>query len=903
MQRRPGPARVTAIVALMLASTLALPAAWASATPQQLSVAMPTAQLEPASGTYFGAYVKPMTGTSKADAQAAVTNRENYFGRKLDVDHWYYNWESNFIGWRQAWDFQNGRIPMISWSRGYSSQIIAGAYDDMIRARADGVKSLGKPIFLRWAWEPDGKRWIEKSGTPAQYIAAWRHIHDIFETRGATNAVWIWCPTAYSFKTGTAWEWYPGDAYVDWIATDGYNWYPQKQTPRDTWRSFVQIFDAFYQSASPKGKPLMLGEYGVQEDTPGRKADWVHDAQNVIKTQYPAIKAIVYFDTKTNNPDRPSFDWRMDTSASAYAAFKDMATDPHFNPGRPSGDTTPPTAPTNLTAKASSSTQVDLNWTAATDNVGVTAYNVYRDGVFLASAGNATAYSDTSAAASTTYTYTVKAKDAAGNLSAASNAATVTTLGATGDTTPPSAPTLSLTGVTSSKVDLSWTASTDNVGVVGYNIYRDNVFLGSTGSTTTYSDTTVMPSTTYVYTVKAKDAADNKSDASNAVTANTPAAADSTAPTAPAELNATAASSAQVNLTWTASTDNVGVTGYDIYRGSVVIASVGVTTSYSDTTVQPSTSYTYKVKAKDAAGNVSAASNLATVSTPAAPTSDTTAPSAPTGLLATAASSTRVDLSWTAASDDVGVTAYDVYRGTTLVGSTGGTTTYADTTVAASTSYTYTVKARDAANNVSAASNTASVTTPAAAQGVFTDGFETGNMSKWTANKGVVVEGTHTYSGAWAARAKSAGGIKYARKVLGTELSQVYYRARFKVVSQGVNVLSLIKVMSKGGKWIAGLFVKGGGQLCYRNDLTGATTLSSVVAAKGAWHTVQMRVLINGTASQVEVWLDGARVDALSRTDSLGTTPVGQIQIGEANSGRTYDVAFDDVAVDSSFIG
>jgi chitodextrinase len=165
-----------------------------------------------------------------------------------------------------------------------------------------------------------------------------------------------------------------------------------------------------------------------------------------------------------------------------------------------------------------------------------------------------------------------------------------------------------------------------------------------------------------------------------------------------------------VDLSWTASTDDVGVAGYAIFRNGTQIDTT-TTTSYSDTTVQASTSYSYTVTAYDAAGNTSPASNAATVTTPAA--ADTTPPTAPTNLTATASSATRVDLGWTASTDDVGVTGYQIFRGGTQIG-TSTTTSYSDTTVKASTSYSYTVEASDAAGNTSGDSNTATVTTPAA---------------------------------------------------------------------------------------------------------------------------------------------------------------------------------------------
>lgn len=196
-----------------------------------------------------------------------------------------------------------------------------------------------------------------------------------------------------------------------------------------------------------------------------------------------------------------------------------------------------------------------------------------------------------------------------------------------------------------------------------------------------------------------------------------PGATDTQAPTAPTSLAATAASSTQINLTWNASTDNVGVTGYRVYRAGVLLGSP-TTASFSNTGLTASTAYSYTVKAIDAAGNLSADSNGANATTPAAP-GDTQAPTAPGSLAAVAASSSQVNLSWNASTDNVGVTGYRVYRGAVLVGSPTGTS-YSDTGLTASTLYSYTVKAIDAAGNLSAASNTASATTQAGGGGTVT---------------------------------------------------------------------------------------------------------------------------------------------------------------------------------------
>ena len=183
------------------------------------------------------------------------------------------------------------------------------------------------------------------------------------------------------------------------------------------------------------------------------------------------------------------------------------------------------------------------------------------------------------------------------------------------DATAPSIPTgLSATAISPTQINLSWTASTDNVAVTGYKIFRNSVQVG-TAAGTSYSDTGLTPSTAYTYTVSAYDAAGNGSAQSVSAGATTQAIPDTTAPSIPTGLSATAISPTQINLSWTASTDNVAVTGYKIFRNSVQVGTAAGT-SYSDTGLTPSTAYTYTVSAYDAAGNNSSQSSSANATTP-----------------------------------------------------------------------------------------------------------------------------------------------------------------------------------------------------------------------------------------------------------------------------------------------
>lgn len=281
--------------------------------------------------------------------------------------------------------------------------------------------------------------------------------------------------------------------------------------------------------------------------------------------------------------------------------------------GGPGPDLQPPTV--NVTSPADgASVSGTVNVTAsATDNVGVSKAEFYVDNA-LKSTDTSSPYSyswNTTTVANGSHSLLVKAYDAAGNVGSDEIAVTV----ANGDTKPPSTPTnLTANAPSYNRVDLTWTASADNVGVVGYWIVRNGVTIAQAGAVTSFSDTIVSASTTYSYNVAAFDAAGNTSGPSNTATVTTPAVPDTQAPTAPTNLSATTVSTSQINLAWNASTDNIGVTGYEVYRNSIKVATV-TTTSFGDTGLSASTSYSYFVKARDAAGNVSAASNTVTAVT------------------------------------------------------------------------------------------------------------------------------------------------------------------------------------------------------------------------------------------------------------------------------------------------
>ena len=353
-------------------------------------------------------------------------------------------------------------------------------------------------------------------------------------------------------------------------------------------------------------------------------------------------------------------------------------------------DTTPPSAPTGLTRTAATETSITLGWNASTDDVGVTGYSTFRNGSAVAPTA-ATSYTFTGLACGTSYTLGVGAYDAANNSSTRSNL-NATTAACT-DTTTPTAPTaLTKSAATATSITLSWTASTDNVGVTGYTAYRGTVSQGTT-TTTSFTLTGLACGTAYTLGVEAFDASGNRSTRST-LSASTAACADTTAPSAPTGLTRSSATTTSITLAWTASTDNVGVTGYSRYLDGTLVSS-GTGTSFAFTGLACGTTYTLGVEGYDAAGN---RTSLSTLSAATSACQDSTAPSAPTALTRTAATAISITLSWTASTDNVGVTGYTAYSETTSQGTTT-TTSYTFTGLACGTAYTLGVEAHDAAGN------------------------------------------------------------------------------------------------------------------------------------------------------------------------------------------------------------
>lgn len=358
-----------------------------------------------------------------------------------------------------------------------------------------------------------------------------------------------------------------------------------------------------------------------------------------------------------------------------------------------STDFTSPSIPTGLSVSLPSPSEVQVSWTASTDNVGVAGYYVYRGGIGV---GNATNTTFTDIVPPGAYSYTVAAYDAAGNVSLRSSPSPL--ISVVKDTTPLPVPTwISVTPATSS-VALSWNAPTGNFSVIGYYLYRNGakISMPDALTATTYTDTGLPSGSTLTYVVVAYDAVGNQSN-SNSIHVTT--ISDITPPSTPSLSTPVAKSSSQLDFSWSPSADNIGVVGYYVYRSGSQIADVSSTqTAYSDTNLSPGTNYWYMVAAYDAAGNVSAQS-LSVEGMTLPP--DTVPPTEPNYFAVKAISTSEIDLAWQASADNIGVAGYHVYRNDTLIADTTSTF-YADIGLATDTIYEYAVEAYDAGGNLSA---------------------------------------------------------------------------------------------------------------------------------------------------------------------------------------------------------
>ncbi len=269
----------------------------------------------------------------------ALGKLETQMEKRVSLVLWYQNWQT--FGQMQPFPTaqmeavrEHGSIPVLSWEPDeYSgpldqpafslASIAGGAWDSYIRQYALAAKAWGHPFFLRFAFEMNGnwEPWSEfNSGNSAgQFVKAWRHVHDIFTSVGATNVTWLWCPNTDSASTTPLEDLYPGNAYVDWVGMDGYNF--SIDVYNKPWLTFSQIFGETYHhllKMIPASMPIMIGETGSVEDG-GSKPAWITDALSTqLPADFPRIKGLIWF----NETAGATVNSRIDSSPQSLAAFQ-----------------------------------------------------------------------------------------------------------------------------------------------------------------------------------------------------------------------------------------------------------------------------------------------------------------------------------------------------------------------------------------------------------------------------------------------------------------------------------------------------------------------------------------------------------------------------------------------------
>jgi len=314
-----------------------------------------------AQGVYSGVYIK--------DAQRNIANLisfETSAQKGMAILNWYQGWgvTDGTQNFQQTWMNtvrSHGSIPLITWEpwdytkgtnqSAYSlKNITRGDFDTYITKWAQDSKNWGYPYFLRFAHEMNSTAypWSEATNgnSTGDYVLAWRHVHDIFNSVGAINVTWVWSPNVSGPIPIT--QLYPGDAYVDWLGMDGYN--GGTALSWGGWLSFSQIFNQTYQNLVSISalKPIIVAEVASTESG-GSKASWVNDTyQSQIPLNFSQIHAVVWF----NQNNSWETDWRIESSITSQNAFTTSLGSPIYASNTFSNLNISPIAPPIIAASA-----------------------------------------------------------------------------------------------------------------------------------------------------------------------------------------------------------------------------------------------------------------------------------------------------------------------------------------------------------------------------------------------------------------------------------------------------------------------------------------------------------------------------------------------------------------------
>jgi hypothetical protein len=302
-------------------STTSTPSSTAIATPSTNSAPSSTPNSTrlvpppiPATGTYLGAWLHPGArgqGSSFAIEQATLPSVVAATGRPLRLLHIYAPWARPAPVASLRAVASAGSTPILDWGCGPDvAHLSAGTDDRVISTYASDLRAYGAPVLLRWCWEMNLVKLHPQVGGPSGFTSAWTHIRSLFQTAGATNVAFVWCPALTGVDPQ---PYFPGAAQVDWIAVDGYD--------RNGTQTFASLFSPFYRAWVGQSKPMMVGETGAAGSAQAPFIDSI--ATGVMSL--PAIKAVAYFDAPG-----PLSDWQF--NPEGLQAFARLASLSYFQP-------------------------------------------------------------------------------------------------------------------------------------------------------------------------------------------------------------------------------------------------------------------------------------------------------------------------------------------------------------------------------------------------------------------------------------------------------------------------------------------------------------------------------------------------------------------------------------------
>jgi hypothetical protein len=289
-----------------------------------------------------------------------LANLEQDIGRKFSIFRKYTNWDQQLPTPQQMRLWNAGYVPYTAWTtyvKGSGdltfADVASGAYDGYIAQQAASIKASGIHMFFTFQHEPEDGQGAgdPQAGPPADYIAAFEHVHDIFDQVGVTNLTWVNTLSLGAYKGAhgkNAADWTPPSRYFDYVGVDGYVRFPCVKWELRPSLTFKETFQEAYDLASALNKPLFIGEVGIIEQTscgypgdPNAKAQWVADAIAQMRA-WPRVIAICWSHVIVNFLDKHVLDYHIDSTPQARAAFLLGSDDAYFKRfGPPSASSSP----------------------------------------------------------------------------------------------------------------------------------------------------------------------------------------------------------------------------------------------------------------------------------------------------------------------------------------------------------------------------------------------------------------------------------------------------------------------------------------------------------------------------------------------------------------------------------